>query len=450
MQAAQNLRISIHAPRTGSDPFPKILSPSTEISIHAPRTGSDEHGHKTADGQPISIHAPRTGSDRAALRFLHIGGISIHAPRTGSDRTPRKSTSFSATFQSTLPARGATERSKNANWLASAFQSTLPARGATFLPSFYPFLLEFQSTLPARGATDTLLADADVEEISIHAPRTGSDAKRHLFPSCREPISIHAPRTGSDERPACTRKSGAYFNPRSPHGERRHSVHRQAGKQQDFNPRSPHGERLDPLTNVAISCDFNPRSPHGERRIFVQIQRSFWTFQSTLPARGATLTKFAALFRRRISIHAPRTGSDWSGRDGLPAGEDFNPRSPHGERLASTTYARRSKRFQSTLPARGATTAKSRLCTASTISIHAPRTGSDPLCGIHSPAKHTFQSTLPARGATQIKAWWLSLASHFNPRSPHGERRNVSARRDHCNQFQSTLPARGATRRVRG
>ena len=58
--------------------------------------------------------------------------------------------------------------------------------------------MQFQSTLPARGATYALHPDTPSHRISIHAPRTGSDAQgveqvNHLV------ISIHAPRTGSDE-----------------------------------------------------------------------------------------------------------------------------------------------------------------------------------------------------------------------------------------------------------
>ena len=33
-------------------------------------------------------------------------------------------------------------------------------------------------------------------------------------------ISIHAPRTGSDLRRSAAMRSNSYFNPRSPHGER--------------------------------------------------------------------------------------------------------------------------------------------------------------------------------------------------------------------------------------
>ena len=55
----------------------------------------------------------------------------------------------------------------------------------------------FQSTLPARGATEIAYIDLSKGDISIHAPRTGSDSFRMLLMYHRK-ISIHAPRTGSD------------------------------------------------------------------------------------------------------------------------------------------------------------------------------------------------------------------------------------------------------------
>ena len=55
-------------------------------------------------------------------------------------------------------------------------------------------------------------------------------------------------------------------------------------------------------------------------------------FQSTLPARGATIQHFCAHAGRKISIHAPRTGSDNFSADSAGGGCNFNPRSPHGER----------------------------------------------------------------------------------------------------------------------
>ena len=125
--------ISIHAPRTGSDVVVLIDNGLSVkgISIHAPRTGSDTappeeraldfnfnprspHGERRLEeeldniGIGISIHAPRTGSDGRFVAAIYEFVISIHAPRTGSDTGARIRPRFSATFQSTLPARGAT------------------------------------------------------------------------------------------------------------------------------------------------------------------------------------------------------------------------------------------------------------------------------------------------------------------------------------------------------
>ena len=56
------------------------------ISIHAPRAGSDHIPDMTFEVFYISIHAPRAGSDeRLALRNSVVIAISIHAPRAGSD-----------------------------------------------------------------------------------------------------------------------------------------------------------------------------------------------------------------------------------------------------------------------------------------------------------------------------------------------------------------------------
>ena len=58
-----------------------------------------------------------------------------------------------------------------------------------------------------------------MENISIHAPREGSDmALRYTSP--HKAISIHAPREGSDLTPTTTTATTTNFNPRSPRGER--------------------------------------------------------------------------------------------------------------------------------------------------------------------------------------------------------------------------------------
>ena len=59
-----------------------------------------------------------------------------------------------------------------------------------------------------------------------------------------------------------------------------------------------------------------------------------YTFQSTLPVGGTTLRFVFTDVFSNISIHAPRMGSDAESLVYLDAKENFNPRSPHGERRA--------------------------------------------------------------------------------------------------------------------
>ena len=130
-----------------------------------------------------------------------------------------------------------------------------------------------------------------------------------------------------------------------------------------------------------------------------QIFRVPEVFQSTLPVWGATFNMIKTPFDMRISIHAPRVGSDRPpprqpgagvisihaprvGSDGpehtgLPGTPDFNPRSPCGERPAVSAFKTSADKFQSTLPVWGATQARPPGRPRGGISIHAPRVGSD-------------------------------------------------------------------------
>ena len=144
------------------------------------------------------------------------------------------------------------------------------------------------------------------------------------------------------------------------------------------------------------------------------------SFQSTLPAGGATSGGQHRDDRRQISIHAPRGGSDDNlyqaqsefvrFQSTLPAGgatprpkihiqknHDFNPRSPRGERL-----------FPSLLHSR-----------CSTISIHAPRGGATFPFFYFYFFPHQFQSTLPA-GERLLFYGYFHPFQDFNPRSPRG------------------------------
>ena len=216
---------------------------------------------------------------------------------------------------------------------SSIFQSTLPARGATpQAPTPQLGGITFQSTLPARGATEppaAARAASNFNPRSPHGERPDGDAQ-----APPRKISIHAPRTGSDQSRQPPPEPPAISIPAPRTGS-------------------------DPAASQppARASNFNPRSPHGERRQPPARASSRQQFQSTLPARGAT--------------------SRTPGK--VENGHNFNPRSPHGERHTAKEAVIDAIQFQSTLPARGATAeAHARWLRAKIISIHAPRTGSDP------------------------------------------------------------------------
>ena len=167
---------------------------------------------------------------------------------------------------------------------------------------------------------------------------------------------------------------------------------------------------------------FNLRSPHGERPAQQMAIRCPDAFQSTLPARGATDVVDGSFAVERISIYAPRTGSDTipllscacatisiyaprTGSDCLKAqcttdAPDFNLRSPHGERPNQEGLrARKGADFNLRSP-------------------HGERRRSMPQAS----RRRRFQSTLPARGATSTATRAYRTTTHFNLRSPHGER----------------------------
>ena len=78
-------------------------------------------------------------------------------------------------------------------------------------------------------------------------------------------------------------------------------------------------------------------------------------FQSTPPARGATNSDYTVHWTLDISIHAPREGGDRSELRYLRQDHYFNPRPPRGGRRKVIIGTYDTAVFQSTPPARGAT-----------------------------------------------------------------------------------------------
>ena len=167
------------------------------------------------------------------------------------------------------------------------FQSTLPVWGATPMAWMLVRRTRFQSTLPVWGATDFAKWFSDAGSISIHAPRVGSD---------------HGHDTG--------KLAIKNFNPRSPCGERPGIIVKLSKFRSHFNPRSPCGERQIQTRSKSNLQTFQSTLPVWGATSGSVVPDSSLLFQSTLPVWGATGTCQYQLSAWRISIHAPRVGSD--------------------------------------------------------------------------------------------------------------------------------------------
>ncbi len=237
----------------------------------------------------------------------------------------------------------------------------------------------FQSTLPVRGATAHTERDASGNEISIHAPRAGSDRQKVE----RQPSSDHFnPRSPCGERQCQDRRKHRpyHFNPRSPCGERQETLGR-IPRTENFNPRSPCGERHRHGGGHAFQRNFNPRSPCGERRTLPVLSPTVPKFQSTLPVRGATHKGNRACIDFIISIHAPRAGSDLFAAQAVDICDDI---SIHAPRAGSDNAERLKLRALAIIsihaPRAGSDYDFGKSNIVEDISIHAPRAGSDMIC----------------------------------------------------------------------
>ena len=141
--------------------------------------------------------------------------------------------------------------------------------------------------LSVQGATSGQQVPGVLCHISTHAPRAGSDP----LPPCSEQpctISIHAPRAGSDARYDHTYQQGiiSIHAPRAGSDVQKQSCPR-SGRY--FNPRSPCGERQGPALGTGLQITISIHAPRaGSDKWPYHTRGCPKRFQSTLPVRGAT------------------------------------------------------------------------------------------------------------------------------------------------------------------
>ena len=180
------------------------------------------------------------------------------------------------------------------------FQSTPPVRGATALRVVRRAFCVFQSTPPVRGATRSSRGCRDSSKRFNPRPPCGERRLPCGDGALVAVVSIHAPRAGSDPSKDAIGVNLHLFQSTPP---------------------------VRGATAAAASIG------------------ALNQFQSTPPVRGATQLFRDSRHKTRVSIHAPRAGSDARCPTRRTCPACFNPRPPCGERPAANWHTSRQKRF---------------------------------------------------------------------------------------------------------
>ena len=259
--------------------------------------------------------------------------------------------------------------------------------------------------------------------ISIHSPHTGRDYTRQGPGIIVNKFQSTLPARGETLKSATPLLANP-FQSTLPIREETRPRHRDGCPLGDFNPLFPYGNRPAEQWTAIGDAIFQSTLPIREETPHPTHSGRSIQFQSTLPIREETVSPAAVQMHGFISIHSSHTGRDtrprpnstscWrisihsshTGRDLLPglfAGlfPYFNPLFPYGKRRAEQLKALARLLFQSTLPIREETLADHPTYRRVIISIHSPHTGRDRSAGVMR----------------------QRLSQHFNPLSPHGERR---------------------------
>ena len=254
----------------------------------APRGARPALYRDDASGQTFQSTRPARGAT-AGRSFGHLRlGVSIHAPREGRDSVGTSRSSRERNVSIHAPREGRDLNQQVDYWSARGFNPRAP-RGA-------------------RHAETLIEHRAD--GVSIHAPREGRDNRAEEF-LARKHVSIHAPREGRDPPVGGHGRIGLPFQSTRPA--------RGATKKMTTitftDAVSIHAPREGRDQRMLAPEWFSEVSIHAPREgrdilVFAVLRQIEVMFQSTRPARGATIAhRKAKEGAGAVSIHAPREGA---------------------------------------------------------------------------------------------------------------------------------------------
>ena len=258
--------------------------------------------------------------------------ISIHAPRVGCDVQHLGVLVQVVLFQSTHPVWGATGDRPTTSTPKPYFNPRTPCGVRLFMEEQLAQLQAISIHAPRVGcdAVFPVLSRMGLI-ISIHAPRVGCDLGV-VHPTVEVLISIHAPRVGCDSAskrlgrllnlfqsthpvwgatglaPQRDHLSGD-FNPRTPCGVRLWGL-APLWRKCYFNPRTPCGVRRGSPRRGVLPSYFNPRTPCGVRPGDAPAPHHARNFNPRTPCGVRRVVTGSGNLHLNISIHAPRVGCD--------------------------------------------------------------------------------------------------------------------------------------------
>ena len=191
--------ISIHAPRVGSDADQLLGGAARELfQSTLPVWGATGNGRHRIRRRRISIHAPRVGSDGFILARLGLGGYFNPRSPCGERHLYSPLCVMRSGFQSTLPVWGATKchRKRCATDLISIHAPRVGSdRGGSGVPRPRRYFNPRSPCGERPGAAAA--AETGAGHFNPRSP-CGERLIRYPIDGGALEISIHAPRVGSD------------------------------------------------------------------------------------------------------------------------------------------------------------------------------------------------------------------------------------------------------------